>query len=254
MPVPRKIRREVNAQTDKLLTTGNRFKRFDQIRQRHFWSKYRFTPDANGFIASGDFDVFQTPAGQSGQGYTTQLTLLETNWPSANRVPDNQNFEITEIGVSVQCTATANVALIGNEFQSQVYQAAENELIRNTVVNITYLTNQIPLGMATDFAQPSAPMIGWYEPNTAVTTATPPVLTNPDRRRNFVGNGFAAPGLRRRFKIPILLQHGETFKFTFTVTQGRGPYIAKIDPGDSAWPYLDMRLDFWATESYVEKS
>lgn len=248
------INSQVAAQTRQLLTTGNRFKRFDQIRQRHFWSTYRFTPDANGFIPSGDFDVFQTPAGQSGQGYSLQLTLRETNWPSANRVPDNQNFEITEVGITGTVYAAANVALLGNEFNSQVFQGLENEIMRNLVVSITYLTNQIPLGMATDFAQASGPTCGFYEPASAYTGAAPPVAGNPDRRRTFVTNGFAGPALRRRFKIPILLQHGETFKFTYSIPQGRGPYVAKIDPGDSAWPYIDLRLDFWATESYVERS
>lgn len=250
----RSIRKQVRSQTERLLETGNRFKSFDQIRQRHFWSTYRFTPDANGFVPSGDFDVFQTPAGQAGQGYLTQLTLRETNWPSANRVPDNQNFEITEIGVSAQVSASASVALLGLEYNSQVYHLLENEVLRNLVVSITYLTNQIPMGMATDFAQASGPNIGLYEPNMGISTATPPVIVNPDRRRTFVQNGFGGPALRRKFRIPILLQHGETFKFTYSIPQGRSPYVAKIDPSDAAWPYIDVRLDFWATESYVEKS
>ena len=244
MALPRDIKKSVTKQTDQVLTTGNRFKRFDQIRQRHFWSTYRFVPDANGFVASGDFDVFQTPPGQAGQGYTNQLTLRETNWPSANRVPDNQNFEITEIGVSAQCSATANAALLGLEYNSQVYQGLENEVLRNLVVSITYLTNQIPLGMATDFAQASAPMVGYFQPASPFTGAAPPVVGNADRRRTFVSNGFAGPALRRRFKIPILLQHGETFKFTYTIPQGRGPFVAKIDPGDAGWPNIDCRLDF----------
>ena len=254
MALPKKIRSSVNQQADKLLVTGNRFKKFDQIRQRHFWSKYRFTPDANGFISSGEFDVFQTPAGQAGQGYAVPLTALETNWAGANRVPDNQNLEVTELGVSAELVSAAG-AVVGQLFNSQVYHLLENELLRNLILNITYLTNSVPLGLSTDFAQASAPHVGMYEPGSAFTGAAPPVVTVPDRRRTFVSNGAPGPALRRRFKIPILLQHGETFRFTFQIPQGRGPFVARIDPNDAATtPNIDVRLDFWATESFVEKS
>lgn len=254
MALPNKIRKSVSGQAEHVLATGNRFKRFDQIRQRHFWSKYRFIPDANGFIASGDFDIFQTPAGQSGQGFPTQLTLLETNWPSANRVPDNQNFEITELGLSAECVNAAG-AVIGALFNSQVYHMLENEILRNMVVNITYLTNSVPLGLGTDFGQASGPHVGFYEPASAVTGAIPPLAVVPDRYRTFASNGMPGPALRRRFKIPILLQHGETFKFTFQILPGRGPFVARIDPQDAnTTPAVDVRLDFWATESFVEKS
>jgi hypothetical protein len=254
MALPKGIKKSVGRQAEKLLETGNRFKRFDQIRQRHFWSKYRFTPDANGFIPSGDFDIFQTPIGQAGQGFATQLTLIETNWPSANRVPDNQNFEITELGVSAQVVNTAG-AVVGALYNSQVYHALENEILRNLIVAITYLTNTIPMGFAVDFSQAGGPHVGMYEPGSAFTGAAPPVATIPDRRRTFVSNGLPAPALRRRFKVPILLQHGETFKFTYIVPPGRGPFVARVDPQDAATtPNIDVRLDFWATESFVEKS
>jgi hypothetical protein len=251
MALPKKISRSIQEQAGHVLATGNRFKRFDQIRQRHFWSKYRFTPDLNGFIASGDFDIFQTPVGQAGQGFVTPLTLLETNWPSANRVPDNQNFEITEIGVSAQVV----MAGLGSLFNTQVYHLLENELLRNLVISITYLTNTIPMGLGTDFAQAAGPHVGFYQPAEAFSVAAPPVAGTPDRSRTFVTNGVPGPGLRRRFKIPILLQHGETFRFTYQLPQGRGPFVARIDPTDLATtPNIDVRLDFWATESYVEKS
>lgn len=254
MALPRKLRRSMGNQAEHVLTTGNRFKRFDQIRQRHFWSTYRFTPDVNGFIASGEFDLFQTPQGQAGQGFAAQLTLLETNWPSANRVPDNQNFEITELGISSFCNTTGLI-INGLRFNSDEYHLLENEILRNMVVNISYLTNHVPLGMCTDFAQSSGPHVGFYKPASNFTDAAPPVATVPDPRRVFVSNGAPGPGLRRKFKIPILLQHGETFKFTYLIPQGRGPYVVRVDQDDAlTTPNIDVRLDFWATESFVEKS
>jgi len=246
------IQQGIRRQTRQVLMDGSRFKRFDQIRQRHFWSTYRLNSDANGFVASGTFDLFTTPAGQAGQGFTNQLTLRETNWVSANRVPDNQNFEITELGVSALVVNTDTDARANTAFPSGV----EDEILRNMSLAITYLTNQVPLGLCVDFAQASAPMVGEYHPSIPLAfpdaaaslgiNGTPATNTIPTGD-TFYSNGFAAPGLRRRFKIPILLQHGETFKFSYLLDPGRGPWLGT---GVS----LDLRMDFFATETFVEKS
>jgi hypothetical protein len=238
MALPTNIRQSVNRQASRLLETGQRFDRFDQIRQRHFWSDYLFVPDVNGNIASGDYKLFTTPSGQSGQGFPFALTDRETNWKSANRVPDNQNFEILELGVSIlpgfddlQDDVEPEVAALSAN--------ASNEFLRNTILSIQYLTNEISLGYCSDFAQSSAPVMGSYTPNNNVTTASIP--------QEFISNGFAAPGLRRRFKIPILLQHGETFTFNFKVTR----QFWLSNNTDTAFI---ARMDFWATESFVERS
>lgn len=246
------IKKGIARQAENVLVTGSRFRRFDQIRQRHFWSTYRFATDANGFIASGSFDLFTTPAGQSGQGFASQLTLRETNWPSANRVPDNQNFEITEYGVQAITVNTDTDARQNSVFPG----AIEDELLRNMALSITYLTNSVPQGLCVDFAQASGCTVGEYHP--AVPYAYPAAVANLGvngtpasntipPRDVFYTNGFAAPGLRRRFKIPILLQHGETFKFTFSIDPGRGPWLG-VNVN------LDVKMDFWATETFVEKS
>lgn len=246
------IQQGIRRQTRKVLVDGSRFKRFDQIRQRHFWSTYRLSSDTNGFVPSGTFDLFTTPAGQSGQGFTTQLTLRETNWVSANRVPDNQNFEITELGVSAIQVNTDTDARQNSAFPS----AIEDEVLRNMALAITYLTNQVPLGLCVDFSQASGPMVGEFHPS--VPDAYPdaaaslgingtPAANSIPTTDTFYTNGFAAPGLRRRFKIPILLQHGETFKFSYLMDPGRGPWLG-------TGVTLDLRMDFWATETFVEKS
>ena len=236
MPLPTGIRRSVRNQATRLLKTGQRFDRFDQIRQRHFWSDYNFSVDSAGYISSGDYKLFTTPSGQSGQGFPFALTDRETNWKSANRVPDNQNFEILELGVSllpgfegtnaqdpeVNCI-TADIA---------------NSFFQNTILAIQYLTNEISLGLCSDFSQASAPMMGSYV-NNPVGVSLP---------QEFISNGFAAPGLRRRFKIPILLQHGETFTFNFKVP--RAFFMQGLDADTS----FIARMDFWATESFVERS
>jgi hypothetical protein len=266
MALPNDIRNSVNAQGQNVLVTGQRFKRFDQIRQRHFWSTYRFVPDANGYIRSGQFDIFQTPSGQQGQGYSRQLSAQETNWPSSNRVPDNQNFEITELGCTVMASFQTQDQS-GNIVDSPIkadwpnFPAAQAILLDNTSLAITYLTNTVPLGMCSDFAQASGPQMGFYAPNAPQTyplPAGPYENAAVDATRTFYTNGFAAPGLRRRFKIPILLQHGETFRFTLQIEAGRGPFMSPISAATTVdeLPTLvyDMRVDFWATESFVENS
>lgn len=228
------IGQQVRNQSQQLLTTGRRFERFDQVRQRHFWSTAFFQTDVLGYII-GSRQLFITPPGQNGQGFPAgvSLTERETNWKSANRVPDNQNFEITELGVTVGVVPQA-VDANASPVVLSGFQA--NNFTQNTVLSITYLTNSVPLGMVSDFAQAAGPEMGTYMPVDAL-------VATPDVR--FATNGFCAPALRRRFKIPILLQHGETFSFELNL-----PRAVWIGPNVPIY----ARLDFWATESFAEKS
>jgi len=261
MPLPNRIRRSVSRQAQHLLETGQRFQRFDQIRQRHFWSDYLFVSDVNGYINSGNFKTFITPPGQQGQGFTTQLTDCETNWKSANRVPDNQNFEVLEVGVTIFSVPT-NFGAGGIVTPPlAVFPPTPrlwNAFNQSTVLAIQYLTNEVSLGLCADFAQASGPVMGSYQPviqeNAAggefgydsVPATGVQAFPDPAARR-FATNGFAAPGLRRRFKIPLLLQHGETFSFNLIVPR---TYFA----GAPVMGAFIARIDFWATESFVEKS
>lgn len=236
----------IKNQSNNLLRSGSRFTSFDQVRQRHFWSSYFFAADANGYVGGGTtFPLFVTPSGQNGQGFPsgTVLTDRETNWKSSNRVPDNQNFEITEIGVSLG-VVTKDIAGSGDA-TSALLSRVNYQFLNNTILSITYLTNSVPLGLCCDFGQASAAHVGTYSPVGPGGTTTN--LSNPF---DFRSNGFPAPALRRRFKIPILLQHGETFAFSFVIP--RTFFIADSNlTGDEMFI---ARLDFWATESFVEKS
>lgn len=238
MALPKRISKSVQDQARNVLVTGQRFKNFNQLRQRHFWSTYYFAPDANGYIAANpSYNLFVTPAGQNGQGFPAGVTLgdKETNWKSQNRVPDNQNFEITEIGVSL-VPVTQDVVSVGTNqpILTAISPRMQNQFLNNTLAHITYLTNSVPLGLCADFAQASGPQNG------SLTD-----LTNDYVR----SNGFIAPALRRRFKIPILLQHGETFSFGFNIP--RSFYVGITASGAGVSPFT-ARFDFWATESFVE--
>jgi hypothetical protein len=273
MPKPQRHRRglaninqQIRNQSTRLLETGSRFDRFDQIRQRHFWSMYYFAADANGYVQSGNFPIFVTPPGQNGQGFPSGITLSEreTNWKSQNRVPDNQNFEITELGVSaVMLTPDMLAAINGPANIAGIYPNGWNDVpplvfkqfLDNTVLSITYLTNSVPLGLISDFAQASAPHAGTFQNNFFDTQTF-------NAGGVFRSNGMPAPALRRRFKIPILLQHGETFSFAFNIPRtffiGKSTGANAIQGGNTVRPtYIGpviLRMDFWATESFVEKS
>lgn len=234
------ISRSIRNQTQRLLATGRRFERFDQIRQRHFWSTALFVPDANGYIA-GAQQLFVTPAGQNGQGFPSGVALTErdTNWKSSNRVPDNQNFEVTELGVT--SAIVPSQVKSDNGTLPEVHTGNVNvSFLQNCVLNITYLTNSVPLGMASDFAQASGPTNGSFQ--TMSGTIAAPITGTPGR---VATNGLAAPALRRRFKIPILLQHGETFSFELQLPRSVFVGVANT---------IYARMDFFATESFAEKS
>ncbi len=240
MALPDNIRSSIKAQARRVMEKGSRFDRFDQIRQRHLWSVYNFIPDANGYIGSGEFKFFLTPDGQNGQGFPSGVALgaLETDFKGTGRVPDNQNLSISELGVTLALCppAVAPEGLLAGVVDPCIAAVA---FFQNTLCAITYLTNTVELGFVEDFSQPAGPQVGNYIP----VTHTGQGLDTYERPR-FVTNGFAGPGLRRRFKIPIMLGHGETFNFSYLVNRS-------YHVGDVA---LYARLDLWVTESFVEKS
>lgn len=245
---PRRIRKSVARQARDVLVTGQRFSHFDQLRQRHFWSSHIFSPDTNGYIRSGSFPLFVTPSGQNGQGFPAGSVLSDrdTNWPQANRIPDNQNFEVNELGVTIG--PVPNLKGLGQANEEISHEVLPSNLancfLHNTVLSIKYLTNEVELGLVQDYGQAAGPMMGSYQPRAAGGDTSVPTS-------RYVTNGFAGPALRRRLKIPILLQHGETFSFILLIP--RSFWIGAED-SDGKQRAVFARIDFFATESFVEKS
>ena len=248
----RSIGAGVQAQSSKLLRTGQRFDKFDQIRQRYFWSSYYFDTVAySDYVNAGTYTLFTTPVGSNGQGFPSGqvITDRESNWKSQNRIPDNQNFEITELGCSV-LSADFGTNLASDYLLRYPTPSAMANFFNSAVLSITYLTNSVPLGLLADFAQAGGPAMGvGIAP---VPGMTPDATTLPSAQNMTFTNGFAAPALRRKFKIPILLQHGESFNFTIQVP--RNTFVGDgLGAVATAAPFL-VRVDFYATESFVEKS
>ena len=245
----------VQRQAAKVLEKGSRFAHFDRLRTRHFWSSYLFAYGGGNAIAAGPYDIYKTTPSGVGQGYpgNTTLTLRETNWRNSGRVPDNQNFVISEIGVTVRrpqpvITATAPADSIYANLPAGI-QALINpsrvlhpqdyaSILYGTVLEMQYLTNSIPMGLAADFSQ-SAGQISSEGFVSALTTGT----GDPK-------NGIAAASFRRKFEVPILLQHGETMGMRLNIP--RAISTLTLANGGAGW--AEIFVEWWAYESFVEAS
>ena len=178
-------------------------------------------------------------------------------------MPDNQNFVITEIGVScirppavdgpdgVPVNAPTNGIWSGlsssiTDLISQSRQLHPQDvanILYGTVLEMQFLTNSVPLGLCSDFSQSSG--VVETENDGSETTAPAPIQAGGDPT-----TGVPAAAFRRKLEVPILLQHGETMGMRFNVH--RPIDTLTIDEGGAGW--AELRVDWWAHESFAEKS
>lgn len=253
------LKEMVQKQVSRVLERGSRLERFDQLRSRHFWSTYLFAYGAGNDIAQGPYDVFKAIPSQTGQGYPTNvpLTLRETNWLNSGRVPDNQNFVITEIGCTIMrppaCDAAVPLEAPLNGIWSNLapaIQALVNpytplhptdvaNIAYGTVLEMQFLTNSVPLGLISDFSQSA----GLREFHTFTNSTVPHISGDPTM-------GVPAAAFRRKLEVPILLQHGETMGMRLNIHK---PILTlPLASGGAGW--AEIRVDWWAHESFAEKS
>jgi hypothetical protein len=265
----------VERQITKVLERGQRYGSFDQIRQRHFWSSYLFAGFAGTSIPAGPYELFRTIPGTIGQGYNIPLTIRETNWLGQGRVPDNQNFAIVELGVTIGrppanpqgsphvagaafTNAPANgiaASMTAGQFAAinglaPVLPVDAQSILYGTVLEMGFLTNSVPLGLCADFSQSAGCYGMTTSPYTnvasnAARTTTQEVLPPGDPT-----NGIPAAAFRRKLEVPILLQHGESMFMRLNVP--RAIPIQSLANGSSGW--FELRVDWWATESFAENS
>lgn len=268
------IGQQIQNQQSNLLRrgVGGSGEKYDKMRQRHIWSTYTFHSgtggaiSAAGLLASGDYPIFTTPVGQNGQGYPGGLTMSQrdTNVPGVQRISDNQNFSIWELGVTVM-PLRQDVVASSTTTMSQGAPNAEDvdQVCNNVVLQIVYLTNRVTLGHVSDFPSPGGPSM------TAPTLLDSAGNTNAGFTGGGLGEGVAvapfdarqlsisntggtvsgAPALRRKFKVPIYLQSGDTFSFIYFVPRTvQFRTVANGGRGGFA-----LRLDWWAVESFREQ-
>ena len=269
----RSVKDIVAKQVEKTLRKGSRLGNFNQIRQRHFWSTYLFIADpTTSKVAAGTYDIFKTIPGSSGQGYPTNvnLTLRETNWLNAGRVPDNQSFAISEIGATIRnppiehgtpANQSSNGIFANLSSAQKTYLAPgvgkslgmqdAMQIACGTVLEMSFLTNNVPLGLIVDFSQSGG-------------IITPPDNTPGGDPNDLHGNtapvtGLACAAFRRKLEVPILLSSGENMGMRLTVPRD----IQLINPNVTTPPagsthhgkgIYEIRVDWWAIESFVEKS
>lgn len=265
----------VSKQIGKVLEKGQRYGSFDQIRQRHFWSSYLFAGYAGSQIAAGQYEIFKASPGNIGQGYSIPLTQRETNWLGNGRVPDNQNFAIQEIGVMitrppanpqgtphVPGAAFTNAPANGIAASMTAGQVAAinglapilpmdaQSILHGMVLEMGFLTNAVPLGFLADFPQ-SAGAYGFSSSGylaadvNAARGSAAEALPPGDPT-----NGIPAAAFRRKLDIPILLQHGENCFMRLGVPLAIP--VQSLANGGSGW--FEVRVDWWASESFAEKS
>lgn len=265
----RSLKEMVQKQVTRVLKRGSRLERFDQLRSRHFWSSHLFLADPNtNSIPAGDYDVFKVIPSGVGQGYPTNvpLTLRETNWLNSGRVPDNQNFVITEIGVTVKRPPAVDAAgqggiptnapansiwsnlslaqqayITGGAQQAPINPADAMAILYGFSLEMSFLTNNVPLGLCSDFSQSSGDYI--FADGDGSIVDGPNNMGDPC-------NGIPAAAFRRKLEVPILLQHGENMGMRLKAARE----IFLVDPDNGGTGWFELRVDWWAHESFVEKS
>ncbi len=269
----------VSKQVTKVLERGSRFENFNQVRQRHFWSTYMFTYGAGAPINPGQYEIFKITSSMSGQGYPPGITLTdrETNWKGNGRVPDNQNFVISEIGVSLlhppRVDSDGTYGAPANAPTDSIYAALTTgqkalvnphaginptdaaSILYGMVLEMGYLTNFVPLGLCGDFSQSSGVYAQEAGVNGAAYDAASPEFAaagTPGDNLQMVepSNGVPCAAFRRKLEVPILLQHGEATSMRLNVQ--RLIDTLTLAQGGAGW--VEVRVDWWATESFVEKS
>jgi len=267
-PGQRSIAQDISLQQARVLR-GQETRRFDKIRQRHFWSTYNFDPTPNSgavdpatfLVKPGDYSVFTTASGKPGQGLPTgyQLTDADTNFAGEKRVGDDQNFSIWELGVTVMGPRQD----VASGFAASVVQAGAllpvdaDSILDQGVLMLKYLTNDVSLGLLSTFSQPGGPSINAPSllsskaphgaivgpPDFATAGLGPSPLISTVQNS---GNIPAAPALRRKFKVPIFLAATETFEFIIRFP--RPVQITGATQGGTG--AFRLRIDWWAVETY----
>lgn len=270
------LKQMVAKQITRVLERGSRAERFDQLRSRHFWSSHLFVANPVGnVINAGQYDIFKVIPSGSGQGYPTNvpLTLRETNWLNSGRVPDNQNFVITEIGVTLKRPPAVdsygalgvpsfapNTGIWANltaAQQAYITAGAQNReinpndaiaILYGTILEMSFLTNNVPLGLCADFSQSA----GSYIFSGGGAGGTP---GGQAQQPGDSLNGIPAAAFRRKLEVPILLQHGENMGMRLNIP--RNIIVQDTEPVDetgNGTGWFELRVDWWAHESFTEKS
>ena len=276
--LPTNIRDQLRTQERELLIRGQRLGRFNKIRQREFYSSYLFAVGQGGVITANKYPVFTSIKGDQGQGYASAMTERETNWLQRNRLADNHNLLIKAFHVEIKRGPTDQRVYPPEvkPFQAKTgfvdthtppHPADVQALAYGALLGIQYLTNLVPLGYLADFPSPGG-VYGFTEASHQMPTLAndgqsgtliDPATGNKNRAQLPITRNAVQPFLERRAKVSTLLQHGENFSMAIIVPQpirllDTNPAAANGAEVNDVSGCLEVRVGFWATESFVEAS
>ncbi len=150
-------------------------------------------------------------------------------------------------GIAASMTAGQFAAING---LAPVLPIDAQSILYGTVLEMGFLTNSVPLGLCADFSQ-SAGAYGfttspYLNSNILAARANTTEALPPGDPTN----GVPAAAFRRKLEVPILLQHGESTFMRLNIP--RAIPIQTLANGSSGW--FELRVDWWATESFTENS
>lgn len=280
------IAQQIQTQQQKLLELGEKLGNFDRVREREFYSTYLFTPGKAAVVQPQRVKLFVATAGQTGQGYANMLTERETNWAQSQKLSDQQNLVVKALHVSIQRAPVDPQILTSAQFAQvpQVYDPTiplhptdVESIAKGTVLEVEYLTEKIPMGLIADFpevggiwsfreaarqwpapAQAPAPIVQTV--GLSETLETPAGDEFPAWGYLPISRQNVAVAFERRFRVPLMLQHGEQFNINLNIPvgwqmAGASPLeTAGFEEGRDATGMFEIRVGMWCTESFVEQS
>lgn len=267
------IQNMLNKQSQELLrkgSPGGNWDKFDQIRQRHIWSKFHVTSgyagsliDAAGlFTPTGPLNFFASATGQNGAGLPAGFNVddLDTNFPGVNRVADDHNWVVEEIGVTIESPRQDVIGSSGGAMIDGPPALWDvDQLLEGGIIKIKYLTNEVIYGPLAQYAQPggvsiAGPSLEDYSAAEAVTVAQLTGGANETTARQARWNMNsgpipAMPKLRRKLDVPFFLPARQTFNFR--VFFPRPIQLLPLAAGGTGG--FTVRIDWWAIESFRER-
>lgn len=282
--LPSEIERSIREQEQKLLTEGMKLGRFRRIRQREFYSRYLFLPGKGAIFRAGEFQLFTTIEGGTGQGYNQPLTERETNWPQTGKLSSQQNLVVKALHVRI-CRCPTDSTLYPappNNFNPDLpYSAADiYNIAYNFTVNVKYITEKIPYGLIADFpavggawgfnqasrqqpiaGQPAPPIVQNVGLSQTLDLQAAPLLQSVQGTGNYpILNSNVVAAFERRFKVPLLIQNSEQFTVSLETSNEwqMDTDVANAPPNNgilrNGTGAFEIEVGLWATESFVEQS
>ena len=251
---------------------------FSKVQSRHIWTTGYFFQGSGGQIQAAAFGgnnpvlqpntypLFTTLQQANGQGLPQGFTLdaLDTNWLSAGRVSDDQNFLVTEVGFQL-LPIRPEIAALAPTVMSPGPLAADDvdKLQRDVIVQLKYITEEIPLGTLGQYAPPggaveTVPSVLDYAGQVngtldgggmGMSAQTTTQVWDQARLIQLAGPTPPQPAMRRRLDVPIYLANSTTFTMQLVV-----PRSVQLRPGGNTGVggtgAFSVRCDFWVIESY----